>query len=187
MASHFIGINLSACHLNTKEDENVTEFVCAMEVSSQNGMVNLAKIFRGTLDQGWFQIPMKYCDAGAGQLYIDDTEGSIAFRSRYKDDLGEHVFFSKAINHQQNVNDWFYVQYKGPESNNRTVVLKKDENNDTYDISFLDEKGNTPTTQTATSVDKAQLQKTYPYLSTNKRVKSGTELYEIYEHYVNQS
>ncbi|GAM66767.1 hypothetical protein JCM19236_3097 [Vibrio sp. JCM 19236] len=30
-----LALTLSACHLNTKEDENVTEFVCAMEVSSQ--------------------------------------------------------------------------------------------------------------------------------------------------------
>ncbi len=183
-----MALTLSACNTTKDQDDDILTFVCAMQASTQSGTINLAKIFKGTLDQGWFEVPMKYCNRGAGQLLIKDNGDSIAFRSKFEDDTGTHNYYSKAVNQQQSENDWFYVKYKGPLSNNHTVIVEKDENQNAYKITDQgDDNGKVKTSATATPVmvSKAELVRNYPYLSSNTRVKTGTELNEIYQLYLN--
>ncbi|GEA49866.1 hypothetical protein VIN01S_06700 [Vibrio inusitatus NBRC 102082] len=162
-----------------------------MESFQQWEHINIAKIFRGTLKQGWFQISDDYCDSGTGQLYINLNNDGIAFRSTFKDGNEKHAYYSKAIEHQHNEDDWFYVEYTGQKTGNRTLILQKMENENLYNVSYKDqpEEEDIESTEfdSAKNYDKSTVMNKYPHLTTDARAKTGKELYKLKMLFVNQS
>lgn len=68
------------------------------------------------------------------------------------------------------------------------MIAKKDANQNAYEITVQDDqngKAKASATAAPVMVSKAELTRNYPYLSSNTRVKTGTELNEIYQLYLN--
>lgn len=202
-------LTLTACNL-TEDDNDALDFVCAMESTQQWQHINIARIFRGTLSQGWFEIPEEICESGAGQLFLNDAEDSVAFRSKLVNDEGEQHYYSKASAHQlgddENNDKWFHVEYSGPKTNDRVIVLHKDENLGAYKVWYKDEANDLLTIehlleedsdeseslpegddsgqteeegQEEHIFDKNEVQSRYPQLSSDPRAKTGKELHQL--------
>ncbi|MFA1563323.1 hypothetical protein [Aliivibrio fischeri] len=164
---------LSGC--NIKDDSDIT--VCAMDHITPT-MSNLAVIFESQLELGdWNEVPMSYCDNGAGQLYFNQPDNSISFESK----INETTYYSTALDYQLGVNDWFYVENKSEEFEDNPLILKKDENKGIYKVYYLQSES-APLLETSNI---EEVKEKYPNLTTDSRAKTAKELENMYLTFIN--
>lgn len=165
---------LSGCNLDDNSGDNPQ--VCAMDNISTS-MSNLAVIFKSQLEAGdWRQVSMSYCDDGAGQLYFNQPDNGISFKSKY-DDI---TYYSKSLDYQLGLNDWFYVENKTGDYDNNPLILEKDENENIYKVYYLESESEA----LLETYDIEEVKTKYPSLTTNPRAKTAKELEDLYLTYL---